>query len=205
MSTLERGSPAARARVGRPRNPDVDEAILSTTVRMLAESGYARLTMDQVATSAGVGKASLYRRWPTKDALIVDAVRHQFTDDLPSAPSSGSLHGDMLAYLRSLVRYLGARIELIYAVAGELLTNRDLAEEVRAHIANSMLATLRVIIRRAALRGELAADADQDLLASLPLALLYHLRLRGEPIDERQAKRIADQFFSPRTGRGGHE
>jgi AcrR family transcriptional regulator len=171
---------------------------------MLAEEGYARLAMDRVASRAGVGKASLYRRWPTKEALVLEAIRHRVGEGRPAVSDTGSLRRDMLTYLRALIRYRQAHSAAVYSVAGEALTNPALAEAFRLQVADSMLAGLRTIVGRGVQRGELPPSADVELLACLPLALLHHLRvLLGEPVDERQAKRIVDQFFSQRTGNTG--
>jgi AcrR family transcriptional regulator len=188
----------AVARPGRPRDPDVDEAILSTALRMLADGGYARLTMDAVAARAGVGKASLYRRYPTKERLVLAAVRHRFEDGRPAVPDTGSLHRDVLTYMRALIRYRSGRAEGLQALAGEVMVNPELAAEFRRQAAEGMLGAFRTIVQRAVDRGELPPGTDVELLAMVPLALLHHLRLQaGEPIDERQAKRIADQIFAP--------
>jgi len=192
------GTPGARP--GRPRDPEVDEAILSTALRMLAEAGYARLTMDLVATRAGVGKASLYRRFPTKERLVLAAIQHQHELERPGVPDTGSLHRDMLSYLRALIRHRETRADWLQALAGEVMVNPELAGVFRRQVAEGLLSGFHVIVGRAVDRGELPPGTDIDLLAMLPLALLHHLRLAGEPIDGRQAKRIADQFFAARPG-----
>src|SRR5438309_7772190 len=93
----------ARSRRGRPRDSAVDEAILTAAVDLLAEAGFARLTMDQVAARAGVGKASLYLRWPNKLALVSEAIQHR-SAVVPEVPDTGSLRLDMLTFLRALLR-----------------------------------------------------------------------------------------------------
>jgi AcrR family transcriptional regulator len=193
------GRPAAPAgtRPGRPRDPEVDEAILSTALRMLAEAGFARLTMDAVAARAGVGKASLYRRFPTKERLVLEAIKHQHEHDRPGVPDTGSLYRDMLGYLRALIRYRQEQAQGLQAVASEVMVNPELAAEFRRRVAGGLLAGFRTIVDRAVQRGELPPGTDVELLAMLPLSLVHHLRLlTGEPVDERQAKRIADQFFA---------
>jgi AcrR family transcriptional regulator len=192
----------AVVRPGRPRDPEVDEAILSTALRMLAEAGYARLTMDAVAARAGVGKASLYRRFPTKERLVLAALRHRHEHERPAVPDTGSLHRDVLTYLRALIRHRQERTEALRAVASEVMVNPELAAEFRHQVAEGLVAGFRLIVGRALERGELPPGTDIDLLAMLPLALMHQLRLAGEPVDERQAKRIADQFFGPGRGLG---
>jgi AcrR family transcriptional regulator len=192
----------AVVRPGRPRDPEVDEAILSTALRMLAEAGYARLTMDAVAARAGVGKASLYRRFPTKERLVLEAIRHRHEHERPGVPDTRSLHRDVLGYLRALIRHRQEQAEGLQAVASEVLVNPELRAEFRHQVAEGLLAGFRVIVGRAVARGELPPGTDVELLAMLPLALLHQLRLAGEPVDERQAKRIADQFFAAGAGLG---
>src|SRR5438132_1036795 len=102
----ERGSftlEPERSRRGRPRDPAVDVAVLTAAVDLLAEVGYARLTMDQIAARAGVGKASVYLRWPNKVALVAEAIQ-QDSAVVPDVPDTGSLREDMLLFLRSLLR-----------------------------------------------------------------------------------------------------
>src|SRR5438445_5509896 len=96
-------APPARSRRGRPRDPAVDQAILAAAVDLLAETGYARLTMDQVAARAGVGKASVYLRWPNKVALVAEAIQRR-SRVLPEVPDTASLRQDMLVFVRALVR-----------------------------------------------------------------------------------------------------
>src|SRR5712692_10223911 len=115
----------ARSRRGRPRDSAVDEAILSAAVDLLAEAGYARLTMDQVAARAGVGKASLYLRWPNKVALVSEAIQHR-SAVVPEIPDTGSLREDMLVFLRALLRRKAAGARALAAVSGEIASNPEL-------------------------------------------------------------------------------
>jgi AcrR family transcriptional regulator len=194
--------PRDRARAGRPRDPEVDEAILAATVTLLIEGGYARLTIDRVAAKAAVAKTSIYRRWPSKESLVLDAIRYSRSGERPAVPDTGRLRSDMLGYLRSLIRYRRAQSEALAAVASEVLANRGLAEVFRRHVLGGVAAGFRVIIERAIERGELAPATDVELLASLPLALIHQHRIAtGETADEGLAKRIVDQFFSPASAR----
>jgi AcrR family transcriptional regulator len=82
----------------------VDESILAATLELLGESGYARLTMEQVAARARVGKASVYLRWPSKLALVAEAIQQRRPDLVPEVADTGSLAGDVTAFLEDLVR-----------------------------------------------------------------------------------------------------
>jgi AcrR family transcriptional regulator len=184
-----------RAR-GRPRDPGVDEAILAAAVDLLAEAGYARLTMDQVAARAGVGKASVYLRWPNKVALVAEAIRHR-SGVVPDVPDTGRLREDMLEFLRGLLRAKPAAHRALTAVLGEIQSNPELRGAWRASTAGTLRDCLRLLVERAVARGELPPSSDVELLAMLPLALLQAWRLeQGTPPDERAAERIVDQFYS---------
>src|SRR5215218_6421514 len=92
---------AAPVRRGRPRRVDADGAILDATLELLNEVGVAGLSMDLLAQRAGVGKATIYRRWESKEAVILHALR---TSDTPIAvPDEGSLRADLNAYLDAVV------------------------------------------------------------------------------------------------------
>ena len=99
-------------RRGRPRDPAVDEAVLAAAVELLADAGFARLTMEQVAARAGVGKASVYLRWPNKVTLLAEAIQHH-TGVVPDVPDTGMGQIDLelnippaLQKLRDLYRQL---------------------------------------------------------------------------------------------------
>lgn len=186
--------PSSRGKAGRPRDPRVDEAILSATLGLLAEQGYARLTMEGVALRAGVAKTSLYRRWSTKDSLVLDAVSDVGLAERPDVPDTGDLHQDMLLYLKALVRFRRGK-----AWASEVLSNVDLKQVFRERLGADLTSGFRTIVERAVERSELAPGTDVELMANLPMALIHeHRVLTGQPADEALARRIADQFF--RTG-----
>lgn len=182
---------------GRPRDPGVDAAIRAATLDLLAEAGYARLTMDQVAARARVSKSSLYLRWPNKVALVADAVQHR-ARAVPEVPDTGSLPQDMRVFLTGLLRSRGEASRALAAVSGEIATNPELRRAWHRGLAGMLTGCLRQIIDRAVARGELPADSDVELLAGLPLSLLQNWRLEhhGQP-DDAVAERIVRQFYTP--------
>jgi AcrR family transcriptional regulator len=187
----------ARAGRGRPRDPAVDEAILTATLALLGEAGYARLTMEQVAARARVGKASVYLRWPSKVALVAEAIQHGRPDLVPAVPDTGSLAGDMTTFLRDMVRPRDAEALALPAVAGEAASNPEMREAFRRGVSHTIADRVGVIVRRAVGRGELAPDTDVDLLALLPQALLQQFRLTYEERPGAElADRIVAQFFT---------
>src|SRR6201992_3133055 len=94
------GSGAPR---GRPRSQEADRAILTATVDLLAERGLAAMSIEEVAARAGVGKTTIYRRWPSKGLLALDAFVASFREE-QAQPDTGTLRGDMLAALHAWVR-----------------------------------------------------------------------------------------------------
>ena len=191
---------AERARRGRPRDPGVDEAVLEAAVDLLAEVGYARLTMERVAARAGVGKASVYLRWPNKVALVAAAIQHR-SSIVPDVPDTGSLREDMRTFLRALLRTRSAAARALSAVSGEIESNPELRDAWRRSLAGTLTGCLRAIVEHAVERGELPADSDVELLALLPLTLLRSWRAEhGQRPDEAVVERIVNQFYTPSPG-----
>jgi AcrR family transcriptional regulator len=195
-AALPAGGPG-RPRRGRPRDPGVDAAIRSATADLLAEVGYARLTMDLVAERAAVSKPSLYLRWPNKVALVADALQHR-ARPVPEVPDTGSLPGDMRVFLVALLHSRDEASRALAAVAGEIATNPQLRKAWHRGLAGMLTGCLRAIVTRAAERGELPADADVELLSQLPLSLLQNWRLEHDrDPDEAVVERIVRQFYTP--------
>jgi len=186
-----------RQRPGRPRDPEVDKAILAAAMDLLAEVGYARLTMDQVAAQARVGKASVYLRWPNKVALVAEAIQHR-TGVTPEIPDTGKLRGDMSLFLRTLLRRKAAAEPAVAAVSGEIASNPEIRKAWRHGLTGAVRACVRVIVERAIKRGELPAGSDVELLSTLPLTLLQNWRVeRGRAPDDAAVERIVAQFYAP--------
>jgi AcrR family transcriptional regulator len=196
------GSGRRKRSRGRPRDPGVDAAIREATLGLLAEVGYARLTMDLVVARAQVSRSSLYLRWPNKVALVADALQHR-ARAVPEIPDTGSLPGDMRAFLRALLRSRSAASRALSAVGGEIASNPELRKAWHRGLAGMLTGCIRAIVARAVDRGELAADTDLELLAQLPLSLLQNWRLEhGSEPDNAVVERIVGQFYTPahRTG-----
>ncbi len=164
---------------------------------LLAEAGYARLTMDQVAARARVGKASLYLRWPNKVALIAEAIQRRAAV-VPAILDTGSVRDDMLVFLRGLLRGKASGARALAAVTGEIASSPELRDAWRRGVAGTVTASVRSIVERAIARGELPATTDVELLAAVPLTVLQSWRLDHERgPDEAVVVRIVDQFFTP--------
>ncbi|TFH20139.1 MAG: TetR/AcrR family transcriptional regulator [Acidimicrobiales bacterium] len=175
---------ATTRRPGRPRSAGVDEALLDATLQLAGEVGIHGMSMDDLARRAGVSKATIYRRWPSKEALVLDALAHAIRPfDLVD---SGSLLGDLEAYLRELGhrmqtgRTSDVLPDLISASARDAALRESLDEWVRHR-----RLPLNTILGRAVQRGELAADADIDtIIDALIGAFMYRRLLSHAPLDE---------------------
>ena len=184
-------------RRGRPRDPAVDEAVLAAALELLADGGFARLTMDQVAARAGVGKASVYLRWPNKVTLVAEAIQHR-SGAVPDVPDTGTLPGDMRTFLQALLRTYGAASRAMAAVVGEVDNHPELRKSWRQGLAAALTDCVREIVERAVARGELPTTTDVGLLSMLPVTILQSWRLEhGQSPDDAVVERIVSQFYTP--------
>ena len=177
-------------RAGRPRDPACDAAILQATLDLFVRDGYAGVSMEGVAARAGVAKATVYRRYSGKPALVVEAMRcgAQMDEHLPD---TGDLRADLAAMMRPLVERLrGPDGDLLTRFAVERFRNPELAAEFDRSVVGQKREHLRGLLRAAIGRGELPADTDVELIAEAPAAILWHHALSGHPIDDGLLPRI---------------
>ena len=181
------------ARRGRPRNEQSTADILAATLELVAEVGLAALTMDAVAARAGVSKATIYRRWSSKEQLLLDAWMSAV--QRPIAPDTGTLHGDLTAMLAALVDnpLAGADVQRVYPqMVAASKVNPDVAVAYRAFIAERRR-PMRAVLERAVARGELSAEIELDLVHDLLVApLLYRWLITDGPVDQRLTTQIVD-------------
>ena len=158
-------SASVTASAGRPRSEEAHQAILDATLALLAEVGFSALTVEGVAGRAGVGKATIYRRWPSKLPLVVEAF-----GGLPSFEDAdtGALATDLKAMLRSYLELFNKTplAAVLPALASERAHDPALAE-LFDPVLLQRRSPLVHALERAALRGEIAADLDLDLAADL--------------------------------------
>ena len=151
---------------GRPRSRQTNKAILKAAAEIVIASGLAEMTIEGVAERAGVGKASIYRRWPTKGALAFEAVVDAILAAEPT-PDTGSLERDLGRVAESWVRLSNARRggrTLAHFIA-EIQSDGDLAVAWRERFVNRIRKERRPIIERAIARGEIPAGSDPELKA----------------------------------------
>lgn len=201
---LESRAAEARPGPGRPQDELLDAAILGAALKLVAEVGYERMSIEEVARRASTAKTSVYRRWPTKEALVLAAVRFYLREPSRQKPEAaahdtGSLRGDLLAHAVSLAALLTR--ERVSVFAGLLLAMRtqpELAETVRGQLIQFETSAVASILQRAATRGELGADRPVNVLALvLPSVLFTRLLVLDEPLDDAFLTRLVDQVLVP--------
>jgi len=191
---IPRSSAAESARRGRPRSEEADRAILSAATELLAERGLGGMSMEEVAARAGVGKTTVYRRWPSRGALALDAFLTEFQEQQP-LPDTGTLHGDLLAALRgwtrSVTRTPAGR--MLAGLIAEAQRDPALGAAWRDRVIEPLRARHTIMLDRAIERGEIRADVDKDVVLDLLFGPDYHRLLNGHrPLTDRFARQVVD-------------
>ncbi|MEE1757132.1 TetR/AcrR family transcriptional regulator [Streptomyces sp. SP18CS02] len=187
-----------RSRTGRPRSAEADTAILEATRAALVDLGWSKLTMGDVATRAGVAKTTLYRRWASKNELVVDAVAVLF-DEL-ELPDRGSLTADIEGVVRQFAALLErpeARTALM-AVVAESTRDEPLRRRIRASIVDRQKRLVLLGRQRAQARGELplgtepgaAAGTDDLIFDVIAGAVVHRALVSAEPVDSDWVQRF---------------
>lgn len=178
-------------RRGRPRSEEADRAILSAATELLAERGLGGMSMEEVAARAGVSKATVYRRWPSRGALALDAFLAEFQEQQP-LPDTGSFHGDLLAALRGWIRSVTRTPagRMLAGLVAEAQRDPALAAAWRERVIEPLRVRNMVLVRRAIERGEIPADTDSDVVLDLLFGSAYHRLLQGHrPLTDQFARR----------------
>jgi len=187
-----------RARPGRPRDPACDAAILQAALEVFAEEGYAGVSIDGVAARAGVGKATIYRRWASKAELVVEAVRCGASVD-DRLPDTGDLRADLTSMMQPLIdRLRGDDAKLLTMFAVERQREPELQEQFNQSVIGKKREHLRHLVALAIERGELPPDTDVELIAEVPPALIWHHALYGLPMADDFLERILNMLIPAR-------
>jgi AcrR family transcriptional regulator len=196
---------ADRRRRGRPLDPSLDESIRSAVLRVLSEVGYRGLTMDEVAMVAGVSKATIYRRWPSKVDLLVSVI-DAASDDTLVVVDTGSLRDDLVALLGALTEILtGPGGGASRALLGVLDEEPALAEAYRRGPLDRWNRAFAEGFARAVARGEVAPGAESSLAAEAgPAVVVQRWLLSGREIGPDLPAAVVDEVMMPllRTGTG---
>lgn len=184
-----------RPHTGRRRNEATRAAILAAATELATRTGSAPVTIETIAARAGVGKQTIYRWWPSKHAVLLEALTERARDVVPM-PDTGSLPGDLRAFLTDTFTGASdpATAGLLRTVMADAQHDPRTADTVREFTA-ARRADLRELLDRGQRRGELPADADLDLIVDQVYGVLWYRLLVGHaPLDAAAATRLADSL-----------
>jgi AcrR family transcriptional regulator len=191
-------------RPGRPRDASRDVAILAAAISILAETGFERMTMEMVAVRAKAGKGALYRRWSSKQELVLEAVAQMKRDqvDLDNLPDTGSLRGDMLALFRAASAEEAEHKRRAIAGLATLLGQApSLADATSEALTEPWIHANRVLMQRAIDRGEIDATAPvKTLVRLIPSLGGYRSIVERKPFDHAFLVEMLDCILLPALG-----
>ncbi len=170
----------------RPRDETVDRVIREATAALLAEGGYAQLTVEGVAARAGVAKTTIYRRWPSKAELVFGTMVHP--DELGPAPHTGRFRTDLATVLEFIARDIAAATvgQALLGILLDVARDPALAGAVRERFIGAERRWIAAIVDRAVARGEVAPETDPALVLDLLLGpVLARVFATGGPVDGR--------------------
>jgi AcrR family transcriptional regulator len=196
---------AARGRpLGRPRDPAVDRAIIAAATQVLAEAGFQAMSMEAVAQRAGVGKPAIYRRWASKQDLVL-AVLERFADPL-EMPTKGTARQRLTAFMQAWCRGMQDEraARLSSALLGEAYRNRVLGEAVRKAFIDSRRQKVLAVLCEGAEQGELRPGVDLELAVDVLLGPLLMRRLITQAtITPALGRKLVDILFDAYSPQGG--
>ena len=183
----------------RRRGQELEDALLEAAYAELVEGGLTAFTIDGVARRAQTSRPVLYRRWATREELLVAAVRHHDDRHRPPVPDTGTLRGDLIATLRNANQH---RMQLIAPVLAQLSgffleTGRSPAD-LRRELIGDRVTSDTVILERAAARGEIDPARITPRIAALPFDLFRHeVLMRQAAVPDEVIEEIVDQIALP--------
>lgn len=186
---------------GRARNPHTHQAILDATVELLGEAGYQDLSIERVAARAGVGKATIYRWWNSKSALVIEAMERGMP--LAPPPHTGDPRTDLRAAIEDAVRTYssGAPGSTVPALAADIPRDPATAERLRNFLRPRRDAT-REVLHQAAALGALPADVDIEAVIDIFVgAIFYRSLVRGLPVDNTMVEQLLELVLAGRLPR----
>jgi AcrR family transcriptional regulator len=183
----------------RRRGKELEAALLEAAWEELVSAGFARLTMESVAARARTGVAVLYRRWPRKDDLVLDAIQHYGVTHPVDLPDTGSLRGDMIGLLSGFSSGRVAFVTVVSAAFSGLLASTGLTPaQVREKLISDRPLWSSEIFRRAHERGEIDLGQTPGAVLAMPFDLMRHdLLMTLKPLPGERVLEIVDELFMP--------
>lgn len=190
-------------RLGRRRDPSRDADILDAALEVLAEAGYVGMTMDMVAVRAKAGKATMYRRWPSKTELVLEALARLKTTavDLQGLPDTGTLRGDLLAMARPQSIEDGERTLKVFAGIASISHDGRFTDAVTDMMVTPWAAAHLALMERAQGRKEIAADADLETLSRVVASIAgFRTIIERKPFTREFLVALIDSVVLPALG-----
>lgn len=190
---LEPGAEDIRRGPGRPRDEAARQRVLEAALELLSETSFAEVTIDAIAGRARVGKATVYRWWPNKAAVVIEAFREEFAAQLPF-PETGSFRDDIKTQVRQFARVLSGRAGRMlseFIVAAR--TDPDVAHAFRTLWSDVRRAEAKQVLNRHKERGQMRSEVDPDLvLDALYGPLYFRLLAKNEAPGPKYAETLVD-------------
>jgi AcrR family transcriptional regulator len=195
--------PRVSGRRTRGLDRSLDSVILDAALTGLAEMGYERMSMDDLAARAGVGKAAIYRRWSSKAEVAAMAIAHwRHRHGPPTPPDTGTLRGDIEALLDTIPDWDTTELntmKVILGVATAATRDPTLAAAIDDFALATPRQTIQTILNRATARGEIDTERDLSLVPDITLGLSLIRMIAGRPIDRPFVRRILESVILPLT------
>jgi AcrR family transcriptional regulator len=184
------------SRKGRPRSDEVHRKILDATRELLSEDGFAALRLEHVAARAGVGKATIYRRWGSKEALAQELLAELAGPHIAVA-ESGDTRAELLAAVLNPMRAVTHTPfgPVIRALLSQIAVNPTLGDPFRATVVQARRDEIARVVRRGIARGDLKPDADPEIATELLVGPVYFRLMFGGELTPRFANRIVDSVL----------
>jgi AcrR family transcriptional regulator len=182
-----------RPRPGRPRSEESRTAVLRATSELLHEVGLRAMTTEEIASRSGASKATIYKWWPNKYAVAIDAFLSEIMAESRD-PDTGSARDDLTAVVRGLLHfYTGPSGRVFAQLVGEAQADPSIQQELRTNLVDSRRELFRSIWDRGVARGELRADVDPDAALDLVVGpALYRLMIGHAPLTDEAADALVD-------------
>lgn len=189
-------------KLGRKRDFTRDPEILEAALDVLAESGYDGMTIDMVAARAKAGKATLYRRWPSKAELVIDAVACMKTVNLDDLPDTGTLRGDLLGMIKPhSIEDADRKLKVMTGLLSMLSRSPELADAAYQAITDPRARATRLFLQRAIDRGEIPAATDIQTLSLVSASMAsYRTLFLRKPVDREFLLSVIDGVILPAVG-----
>jgi AcrR family transcriptional regulator len=189
-------------KLGRKRDHSRDPEILDAALEVLAECGYDGMTVEMVAARAKAGKATLYRRWASKNELVIDAVACMKRADLEHLPDTGTLRGDLVGLIKPrTIEEAEKKLQIMAGLSSMLSKSPELAQAIEQAIIRPRAEANKTLLRRAIERGEISSECDLETLALItPAMTAYRVLVLQKPVDRAFLLSIIDGVLLPAVG-----